>query len=113
MNKKNSVKHLGKPTDQRNALVKSQVKDFFKYGYLKTTKARAKAVAQKVDILMAFVEDKNLKKVGEYLSDKALSDKVSKLTLNGKKSGYTTITTLKNRAGDNAELVLIELLQEF
>lgn len=110
MNKKNSVKHLGKPTDQRNALIKSQVKDLFLHGYLKTTKARARAISQKVDALIAFVDEKNEKMISSYMQDTRLSEKVMKLQTDGKKSGFTSITTIKSRPGDRAELVLVELL---
>ncbi len=110
MNKKNSVKHLGRPTDERNALVKSQVKDLLSHGYLKTTKSRARAISQRIDSLLAFVEEKNVKQVEEYLGKGELCNKVMSLPTNGKKYGFTSVTTIKNRAGDNAELVLVELL---
>jgi large subunit ribosomal protein L17 len=110
MNKKNGVKHLGKSTSQRNALVKSQVKDLLSRGYIKTTKARARAISQKVDSLLAFVEEKNDKKVREYLVDDKLSAKVMTLPTSGRKYGFTSVTSIKSRAGDRAELVLVELL---
>jgi len=110
MNKKNGVKHLGKATNQRNALVKSQVKDLLSRGHIKTTKARARAVSQKVDILLAFVEDKKEKEVREYLIDEKLSAKVMALPTSGRKYGFTSVTSIKSRSGDRAELVLVELL---
>jgi large subunit ribosomal protein L17 len=111
MFKKNGVSKLGKPNDQRDALIKSQVKDIFAHGYIKTTNARAKAVARRVDMLMAFVEDKKLKEVKQYLLDDKLAAKVANSPVNGKRSGYTTSITIKNRPGDNAELVLLELVK--
>jgi large subunit ribosomal protein L17 len=109
MNKKNSVIHLGKAKNQRDALVKSQVKDFFQHGYIKTTKTRAKAVIQKVDILMAFVADKNLKEVTDYIRDDALVSKISKFDTSNKRSGWVYVTPIKNRPGDNSEVVLLEI----
>lgn len=109
MNKKNSVIHLGKAKDQRDALVKSQVKDFFRNEYLKTTKTRAKAVIQKVDMLMASVADKNLKQVQDYLRDEELVNKLSKFDTSAKRSGWVFVTPVKNRPGDNAEVVLLEI----
>lgn len=110
MKKQNSVKKLGKPAGQRNALIKSQVNDLFRSGYIKTTKARAKVVAGKVDSLMAFVDAKNEKSLSEYITDKNLLAKVCGLKTEGKKSGFVSVKTIKNRPGDNAELVLVELL---
>ncbi len=110
MNKKNGASHLGKPKNQRVALVKSQVKDLLDRGHIKTTKARARAVAQRVDILLAFAVDKNAKQIREYLTDDALTQKVMAFETTGRRSGFTSVTTIKGRAGDNAELVLIEML---
>lgn len=110
MKKQSSVKKLGKPAGQRNALIKSQVGDLLRNGHIKTTKARAKVVAQKVDTLLAFVDVKNTKEVQEYIADAKLVQKVIKLPTNGKRSGFVSMTTIKNRPGDNSELVLLELL---
>jgi large subunit ribosomal protein L17 len=110
MNKKSGVNKLGKPADQRNALIKSQVKDLLERGHIKTTKQRARAVAQRVDILIAFAVDKNGKSIQEYLTNEALTKKVLAFNTEARRSGFTSITAIKGRSGDNAELVLIELL---
>lgn len=109
MNKKNSVNHLGKPKDEREALIKSQVKSLLDHGYIRTTRARAKAVSQKIDTLMTYAVEKNQKSLVEYLNDRTLVEKIMKVDTKGKRSGFTTMVALKNRPGDNAEVVLVEL----
>lgn len=111
MNKKKGVKKLGKPADERVALIKSQVKDLIERDYIKTTKPRAKQVIRKLDQLMSFVQNKNIKKVSEYLNNRNLETKLQKLNFGERKTGFTNLIEIKNRAGDNAELVLIELLK--
>jgi large subunit ribosomal protein L17 len=111
MRNKNSVKQLGKSKDQREALIKSQVKDLIKNGYLRTTKTRARVVSAKFDSLMAFVDVKNSKQINEYLQDWELTKEMMQLPTNGQKSGFVNLTKIKNRAGDNAEVVLVELIK--
>lgn len=111
MRKKNSVKKLGKSKDQREAMVRSQVKDLIKNGYLRTTKMRAKVVSSKIDSLLAFADVKNEKQLEEYLRDRELTKKLLEYPTEGKKSGFVNLTKIKNRAGDNSEVVLIELIK--
>lgn len=110
MKKKSSIKKLGKPADQRNALIRSQVKDLLERGHIKTTKARAHAVERKVDALMSYVVSQNEKSLGEYLANKDLTKKVLSFNVDGKISGFTSARKVKTRPGDNSELVLLELL---
>lgn len=110
MYKKNSVRKLGKPADERNALIRSQLKDLIKNGHISTTKARGKEVIKKLDSLMSDIVDNKLKGVKEYIGDDMLIGKLSKIPTK-KKSGNVTMVEVKNRAGDNSEKVLIELIK--
>ena len=110
MYKKKGVSKLGKPAGERNAMIRSQVKDLLMNGYIRTTKARGKAVVRKLDSLLAFVTDKKMKEVSEYIGDERLESKIVKMDLKGKKSGFATVVQIKNRPGDNSEKVLIELI---
>lgn len=85
MRNKNSVKQLGKAKNQRDALIKSQVKDLVRNGHLKTTKIRARVVSAKIDSLMAFVDVKNSKQINEYLQDRELTEKLLKFPHRRKK----------------------------
>jgi ribosomal protein L17 len=111
MNKKNGVKKLGKPAGERNAMIRSQVKDLIQRGHIKTTKARGKQVIRKFDQLIGMILAKNNKLVSEYLSDSKAEEQILKLNLGERKTGFATMIEIKNRAGDNAERVLIELIK--
>jgi large subunit ribosomal protein L17 len=111
MNKKNGVKKLGKSADQRRALVKSQVKDLIDRGYIRTTKQRAKVVVKVLNQLVSMVLDKRMKQVTEYLMSPSLERKLEKINFGERKTGVASMTTIKNRPGDNAEVVLVEILK--
>ena len=112
MYKKKSISKLGKPKDQREALIKSQVRDLITNGFIKTTKARAKAVSRQFDILMDFVAKNNERELNRYLTNSDVVSKIMKVKVNDHKAGYTGSTVIKSRAGDNAELVLVEILSK-
>ena len=109
MYKKKSVSKLGKPKDQREALIRSQVYDLVKHGYIRTTRARAKQVARTMDIILDHVQKGNKVQVGKFVKDNDLRNKLFGLNLNDRKTGFVTMTALHNRPGDRAEVVLLEL----
>lgn len=111
MYKKNSVKKLGRPAGERIALIKSQVKDLIERGHIKTTKAKAKQVMAQLDRLITSVQSGKTKTVNEYLKNSDLENKLQKMNFGERKTGFATMVTLKNRAGDNAELVLVEIIK--
>jgi len=111
MYKKKSVNKLGKPADERRALIKSQIKDLIGRGYIKTTKARAKVVVGELDHLISLVLSKKMKMVEEYLMDERLQEKLTKMQFGERKTGFASMTPIKNRAVDNSKIVLIELLK--
>lgn len=112
MYKKKSVRKLGKPADQRKALLKSQVKDLIERGFIRTTKVRAKEVVKILGQLAHYAEEKNIKKLDEYLKNDLLVSRITKLNLSERKTGIATMIQIKNRPGDNAEQVLVELIKE-
>ncbi len=111
MNKKSGVKKLGKPAGERNAMIRSQVKDLIDRGHIKTTKARARQVVRKLDQLVTMTLSSRTKIVIEYLSDNNLVNKLMKMNFGDRKTGFANMVEIKNRPGDNAELVLVELLK--
>lgn len=110
MKKGNKVQKLGRRTDQREALVKSQVKDLIERGSIKTTLTRSKAVSRQVDILMDYVIKKNDNKLWNYLTKKELIEKLKKIDTTKKTTGFCTRIKMGPRKGDKAELVLMELV---
>ena len=110
------VPQLGKPADQRKALLRSLATELIRHGQIKTTKTRAKAVRSEVDRIITLAKDGSLaarRKAISYLYDKNL---VHKLFANAPerykdlKGGYTRVVRTVRRRGDNAEMAIIELM---
>lgn len=109
-----------KDVDHRNAMIRNLLTSLFTHKSLMTTQKRAEAVTPFVDKLINLVnsvvtdQDKMnaIRRVGEYLFTKNSS---LELFMNvapkqkGKSSGFTRITPIKYRTGDNATLVKLEL----
>ena len=102
------TRKLGKPTDQRLAMLKTQTTDLILNGKIVTTEARAKEVKALVDsiIALAVKEHKNFEEVEVKVSKAKLDSKGKKVTekvtsKNGKE--YLRVvkeTTMKKRQKD-------------
>ncbi|PZD75450.1 50S ribosomal protein L17 [Acaryochloris thomasi RCC1774] len=109
------IPKLGKPADQRKALLRALTTQLIRHGRVTTTKARAKAVRSQADKMITLAKDGSLasrRKVLGYVYDKqlvhALFDQV-KDRYSDRNGGYTRIIRTTRRRGDNAELAIIEL----
>ncbi len=109
------VPKLGKPADQRKALLRSLTTQLIRHGRVTTTKARAKAVRSQADKMITLAKDGSLasrRRVLGYVYDKqlvhALFDQ-AKERYSDRNGGYTRIIRTVRRRGDNAELAIIEL----
>ncbi|MEC4985160.1 MAG: 50S ribosomal protein L17 [Oscillatoria sp. PMC 1068.18] len=110
------VPELGRPADQRRALLRSLATELIRHGQIKTTLIRAKAVRQEVDKIITLAKNGSLaarRQAIAYLYDK---DLVHALFANvqdrygNRQGGYTRIVRTKRRRGDNAEMAIIELI---
>lgn len=109
------VHMLGKPADQRKALLRSLSTQLIRHGRVKTTKARAKAVRSQVEKMITLAKDGSLSSRRQalgYIYDKqlvhALFDQVPD-RYGDRSGGYTRIIRTIRRRGDNAEMAIIEL----
>ena len=107
---------LGRPTDQRIAMLRSLVTNFLKYGKIETTVTRAKEtqkLAEKMITLgkrgdlharrqaLAFItEESVVKELFETIAPKYAE----------RNGGYTRIMKMGPRRGDAAELAILELV---
>jgi large subunit ribosomal protein L17 len=69
------VHQLGKPADQRKALLRSLTTELIRHGRIKTTKARAKAVREEADRMITLAKDGSLparRRAMGYVYDKQL-----------------------------------------
>ena len=110
------VPKLGKPADQRKALLRALTTQLIRNGQLKTTKARAKAVRSEADRMITLAKDGTLaarRRAMGYMYDKDLVHALfaeAPDRYGDRKGGYTRILRSVSRRGDNAEMAIIELV---
>jgi len=107
-----------KSFQHRKAMERNLLTSFFLHKTIKTTEKKAKLIVPMIDKLINTVNKKDEMNAIRYVM-KYLFTKESSLELfkniapkyKGKKtSGFTRITPIKYRDGDNAKLVLLELI---
>ncbi|MEQ9359641.1 50S ribosomal protein L17 [Coleofasciculus chthonoplastes] len=110
------VPKLGKPADQRRALLRSLATELIRHGRVTTTKTRAKAVRSQVEKMITLAKDGSLasrRQALGYIYDKqlvhALFEGVNDRYGN-RNGGYTRVLRTLRRRGDNAEMAIIELV---
>ena len=109
------VHKLGKPADQRKALLRSLTTELIRHGRITTTKARAQAVREEADRIITLAKDGSLparRRALGYIYDKDLVHALfSQVTdrYGVRAGGYTRIVKTVRRRGDNAEMAIIEL----
>jgi large subunit ribosomal protein L17 len=110
------VPELGRPADQRRALLRALTTELIRHGRITTTKARAKAVRSEAERMVSLAKDGSLaarRRAIAYLYDKqlvhALFEQVSE-RYGDRNGGYTRIIRTVSRRGDNAEMAILELV---
>ncbi|MFC1767367.1 50S ribosomal protein L17 [Candidatus Margulisiibacteriota bacterium] len=107
---------LGRATDQRVAMLRGIVLSLLKYGKVKTTHTRAKEarkMAEKVIALAKYNDIPSRKAVFSIVRDKEVVSKLFKeapAKFEGRPGGFTRMTKIGSRRGDNAPFVLLEIL---
>lgn len=109
------VPQLGRPADQRRALLRTLTTELIRNGRITTTKTRAKAVRSEAERIITLAKDGSLsarRAAMGYLYDKqlvhALFEQVGS-RYGDRNGGYTRILRTVRRRGDNAEMAIIEL----
>lgn len=108
---------LGKRTGQRVAMLKNLTKSLLIHQRMKTTLARAKAVRIEVEKLITLAKEDTLhhrRLVDSILQDHRLTSELFKEIaplFKSRNGGYTRIIRLNHRCGDNATMVLLELVE--
>tara|TARA_Y100001968_G_C19393354_1_gene736851 strand:+ start:387 stop:737 length:351 start_codon:yes stop_codon:yes gene_type:complete len=110
------VSKLGRPADQRKALLRGLTTQLIREGRVTTTKAKAKAIRDETEKMITLAKDGSLsarRKAIGYIYDKqlvhALFDKAQD-RYGDREGGYTRIVRTVPRRGDNAEMAIIELV---
>lgn len=117
MRHRNKKAILNRPADQRKALVRNLVGSLFLYGKVKTTDAKAKALVSAAEKLITKIKGKDDMNAIRELKKVIFTEASSKKALNyakatPKTSGFTRTTKVGMRAGDNALLMQVELINE-
>jgi large subunit ribosomal protein L17 len=110
------VKKLGKPADQRRALLRALTTELIRHGRITTTIVRAKVVRSEAEKMITLAKDGSLaarRQALGYLYDKKLVHALFEQVPSryGERSGgYTRVLHTVRRRGDNAEMAIIELV---
>lgn len=111
-------KHLNRDTNNRKLLFKSLISSLIQTGEIKTTETKAKAIKGLTDKLITRALQ------GSVAARRLLArffgrrDVVNKLVdevapaMKDRKSGFTRITKIGKRRGDNTEMVKIEFVEK-
>lgn len=113
-----SGKKLSRTTNERKALFRSLLIALFLHGEIKTTEAKAKAVAPQAEKLVTLAKKSTVaarRQMAKVLPKRQLVnllfDKVAP-RFKGRSSGFTRIINLGRRIGDGAEMVKLELVEK-
>lgn len=107
---------LKRKTGPRKALLRILAKELVLYGKIKTTEAKAKELRRYFERLITVSKkgtlSSNRKLISEF-NDRAIVKKITKELgeqFKKRNGGYTRISKLGRRKGDNASLVQIEII---
>ncbi|NQT29051.1 MAG: 50S ribosomal protein L17 [Candidatus Saganbacteria bacterium] len=109
-------KKLGKPTDQRMAMLKSIVRALFINGKVKVTLPRAKEARKLAEKMIAVSKKNDLfarRKVESFFSERKIVSDIFKTfpeRFEGRAGGYTRVIKAGFRKGDSAPMAILELL---
>ena len=107
---------LGKPTDQRKAMLRAMVTYLLENGQIKTTLSRAKEVAPLAEKMVTLAKKNNLASYRQALAFITKEDVAKKLfdeigpKYADRDGGYTRIVKIGPRRGDAAEMAIIQLV---
>ena len=107
---------LGKPTDQRMAMLRAMVTYLLENGQIQTTLPRAKEVAPLAEKMITLAKKNDLAAYRQALSFITKEDVAHKLftEINQKyvsrDGGYTRVVRMGPRRGDAAEMAIVQLV---
>ena len=112
------TRKLGKPTDQRMAMLRQQVTDLMTYGKLTTTVTRAKELRPLAEKMITLGKRNTLASRRQALAFMTKEDAVTRVftilapVYAERNGGYTRVVRLGARRGDAAEEAIIALVDE-
>ena len=110
---------LGRTSDHRKAMLRNMATDIIMHGKITTTETRAKEVRKFVDKMISYGKDGSLvarrKALAFFHNDNEVVKKVFEVLApryQNRNGGYTRILKLSERRGDDALVVILELVEE-
>mmetsp|Transcript_39264 Transcript_39264/g.57752 ORF Transcript_39264/g.57752 Transcript_39264/m.57752 type:complete len:194 (+) Transcript_39264:25-606(+) len=116
MRHRKKIAKLGKPADQRKALLRALTTEVIRHGRIKTTLVRAKAVRKHVDHMIELAKGGSLherRQAIAWMYDKQLVHALFEAAgdrYGDRNGGYTRVLRTMPRQGDNAKMGVIELV---
>jgi len=107
---------LGRPTDQRMAMLRNLTTSFLKHGKIETTVTRAKETKRLAEKMITLAKRGDLHARRQVLAFVTEEEVVKNLFENiapkyaERNGGYTRIMKVGPRRGDGAEVVILELV---
>lgn len=107
---------LGRDTAQRKSLFKNLLTALFVHGEIQTTEAKAKAIKGIADKLISRAQTGGIaarRLIGRFFGTRAVANRlVDEVApaMSDRKSGFTRITRLGKRMGDDSMIVKMELI---
>jgi len=117
MRHRQNTSHLGRTPAHRKAMLRNLVTDFFRHEKVRTTQAKAKALRPYAEKLITMGKKDTLnarRQAARIVRDKAVLKKLfDELAPRyaDRPGGYSRIIKLSSRAGDHAEMAIIELVE--
>ncbi len=110
------TRKLGRPTDQRIAMLRNLVTSFLDTGRIETTVTRAKETRSMAEKMISLGKENTLHSRRQALAYITREDVVAKLFSEiapkyaDRNGGYTRIVRIGPRRGDTAEMAVLELI---
>ena len=111
-----AVRKLGRPTDQRMAMLRAMTTYLLENGQIKTTISRAKEVAPLAEKMITLAKKNDLAAYRQALAFITKEDVAKKLFDQGgpkyatRDGGYTRVVRIGPRRGDAAEMAIVQLV---
>lgn len=111
-----AVRKLGRPTDQRMAMLRAMTTYLLEEGQIKTTVSRAKEVAPLAEKMITLAKKNDLAAYRQVLSFLTKEDVAKKLfdqigpKYADRQGGYTRVVRIGPRRGDAAEMAIVQLV---
>lgn len=108
---------LGRPTEQRNALLRGMVTEFLRHEKMDTTQPKAQEARRQAEKIITLGKQGDLharRQALAYIYDPAVVDKVFHVLaprFSARPGGYTRLIKLGFRLGDGAPMARLELVE--